>query len=553
MQDPRISRDMKFEDWHRWRNGGKGDGSDSYEIRPYIHDGLLYADSIGKLRYLAVNGSRSAALFLKRYYSEGPLVDPTQAYKYACYSALAGDEETIEEFRSQGKAIDTFFLEDEPFVDFADLRTEFHGGHQDFDGMIIAPYPFEYWELPGDEDFNSGYRHPHSFGLYFVFETGRVLPDVLTRHGGYRDTPLKKNPYRPWPTYEDLAECPSENRDDMDRRFYRDVRLYFGIGIERDEGAAMRDLLALVGGGYRNAADMISYAIGYEPSTFLARYPDDVHDDTYWELHPIADWKMLEDSPEWRILMMVAGFDEKGVCQNPERRNGYGGYEDDVLCTRPKECDSGRAKLIFKPSGYTAGWRGRSWRSSIQNENLSMGEIRMVLRLCIEHLVYRREIPEGPTKELILAPMHLYVPSADAEAFMLEAARKAASNRIGWKGTNYNAVTFDWVNGPKAEKEALKIIDRPGPFFWDSVKSCIESYARFHEISFEEASDILVGIINNDEFREEAAFIGHMNLARLMAVLRGRVEDSGGTNPPLKLPKMDGNYEITELPSYFED
>lgn len=102
---------MKFEDWYWWRNGGKGDGSDSYEVRPYIHDGLLYTDSIGKLRYLAVNGSRSAAVFLKRYYSEGPLADPAQAYKYACYSALAGDEGTIEEFRSQGKAIDTFFLE----------------------------------------------------------------------------------------------------------------------------------------------------------------------------------------------------------------------------------------------------------------------------------------------------------------------------------------------------------------------------------------------------------------------------------------------------------
>ncbi len=76
MQDPRISRDMKFEDWYWWRNGGKGDGSDSYEVRPYIHDGLLYADSIGKLRYLAVNGSRSAAVFLKRYYSEGPLAIP---------------------------------------------------------------------------------------------------------------------------------------------------------------------------------------------------------------------------------------------------------------------------------------------------------------------------------------------------------------------------------------------------------------------------------------------------------------------------------------------
>ncbi len=35
-----------------------------------------------------------------------------------------------------------------------------------------------------------------------------------------------------------------------------------------------------------------------------------------------------------------------------------------------------------------------------------------------------------------------------------------------------------------------------------------------------------------------------------MAILRKWVERAGGTNPPLKLPKMDGKFEITELPEY---
>ncbi len=125
-----------------------------------------------------------------------------------------------------------------------------------------------------------------------------------------------------------------------------------------------------------------------------------------------------------------------------------------------------------------------------------------------------------------------------------------------------NPGRFELTNAGKAEEIAVGIIAErnrkafvgeivfEGLYFWDVVDYCIRRYAGFHEISLEESAVILNPVINNEKFRVGAAFIGHMNLARLMAVLRGRVEDAGGTNPPLRLPKKHGNFVITELLEY---
>ncbi len=121
---------------------------------------------------------------------------------------------------------------------------------------------------------------------------------------------------------------------------------------------------------------------------------------------------------------------------------------------------------------------------------------------------------------------------------------------------------FGLDNAGKAEEIALGKIARyteetvagdivvKGLFFWDVVACCIKSYADFHEISQEESASILNPVINNREFRSGACLVGHENLVSRMAILRKWVERAGGTNPPLRLPKMDGKFVITELPEY---
>ncbi len=124
-----------------------------------------------------------------------------------------------------------------------------------------------------------------------------------------------------------------------------------------------------------------------------------------------------------------------------------------------------------------------------------------------------------------------------------------------------NPGRFELANAWKAEEIAAEIIDAragkvvgnrvlEGLSFWDVVDYCIRLYAEFHEIPLEESSEILNPIINNEDFRTGASIVGHMNLPKLMAMLRWMVEDAGGTNPPLRLPKKHLNYVITELPEY---
>ena len=107
------------------------------------------------------------------------------------------------------------------------------------------------------------------------------------------------------------------------------------------------------------------------------------------------------------------------------------------------------------------GWYKYCWRSPEQNENLSMGEIRRVFRLCVEHIAYGREVPNGPTKELIAVPMHLYEPPEDIREDLEEVARYAISNRVGWVGSSWPK-TFCSRDAGSAEELALEILSDLG-------------------------------------------------------------------------------------------
>ena len=474
-----ITSDMTDEENGMNDGAPEEDDDDTLYFYWYFDDNYYDgADDIGKLGYLACRGSRSAAAYLRKHYSEGPSQDPGMAYKYTCYAALAGDEESIRILRSEGKLVSTFFIED--FEPGAWMNHPIDPTRPCEDRGYIVFYPVrpEVRFNQGDPALNIGYRHPDSFGEYEYLGIDFIRPEDLP-DGDLPSDERYMFSSRRWPSYWEMdqwiaGEPYDDEYDDIDARFFRDVFQYFGIGMDRDEDAAIRDLLEMAMEDNRNAADMIAYAIGYEPETFLARYSDrtaeaeaelaTVSEEEFprGRYYSVADRGMLHRAPEWHILMMLTHLDPWGFSYDEAHNNSEGGYEDDVMFTRAdNQYAPGPPTFIFKPSGYSMGWYKYCWRSPEQNENLSMGEIRRVFRLCVEHIAYGREVPYGPTKELIAVPMHLYEPPEDIREDLEEVARYAISNRVGWVGSSWPK-TFCSRDAGSAEELALEILSDLG-------------------------------------------------------------------------------------------
>ncbi len=267
---------------------------------------------------------------------------------------------------------------------------------------------------------------------------------------------------RSWPDWFDMTggkrSVPRE-RSETDLRFFKDVFLYLGINGPKDEDAAMRDLLAMADEGHTSAADMISFAIGYEPDTFKPRSaarPPDFRDNQirFWEENCI-DWDetmlyykvsyrfMLSSSPEWRLLSMLADISVWGFSYDSPKSDVWGNYEDDVIRVQPHAPDGDQPTLIFKPSGYSMQWYKYPWRCPLQSENLSMGEVRRILRLAVEHIAYGRSIPKGTTAEMLALPRHLYAPPADIAGDLYQTAIGAPTNRSDDRSNWDNPALFD--------------------------------------------------------------------------------------------------------------
>ena len=103
------------------------------------------------------------------------------------------------------------------------------------------------------------------------------------------------------------------------------------------------------------------------------------------------------------------------------------------------------------------GWYRDAWRDAEQSENLTVGEIRKVMRLCIEHIAYGRKIPDGTTKELVAMPMHLYDPPEDIADALVEMAKRAPCNMLELESA-FHVQTFDPRHAEEAERMALEII-----------------------------------------------------------------------------------------------
>ncbi len=413
-----------------------------------------FKDDIAKLQYLACNGSKSAALFLKEHYSDGPAMDKSLKLKYASYAALAGDYDSYEQIIDGLRWVEGFYPEDVilsgPYEAIDGRR--YHGFITvQFTGFgfntMSRDSPFNVYDV-SDEDLVGG-QYPYRF--HDVFDAVEHWP-----LGHDMDEWVKS------PMAHDEAE-----RDGL--RFHADIFRYLGIGVERDEDAAIRDLLEMAMGGNLAAADMISFAIGYEPHTFSLKVPDRTSEqerlraaseshDPRKMFYPIFNRSMIESCPEWQILSMLMHIDGYGFCSDPAHEKADGCYEDDIMLTRlDDQYEPGPPTFEFKPSGYSMGWYKYAWRSPEQSENLSMGEIRRVLRLCIEHLAYGREIPSGTTKELISLPRHLYVPSDDISDAIYSVVRTAPTNVFDVESLQY-IQTFDIRHADAAETMAVEII-----------------------------------------------------------------------------------------------
>ncbi len=428
-----------------------------YVRKPYGENDYERMDDICKLRYLACNGSKSAALYLMDHYSVHHPKNLDQKLKYACYAALAGDKDSYEWIKGRHKNLEGFYPED------VVLRGPFE--HDGYHGYLIVTFGWRPPLLEGkepvylpiyvsDEDLIRGcypYSHvapPYRHGLWpdMAYQDDEILSDFYSEFEGKRYC-------------VDMQWQSPESDDD---RFRIDVFQYFGIGMDRDEDAAVRDLLDMAQGGSPIAMEMIAYAIGYERDTMRILKPmDPSHDSTHSDdptPYGFPSCISLGDSPEWRLLSMLARLDPYAFSYDPKHQGPNGGYEDDVLSIRPYEyCECGEPTFLFKPSGFSMSWYKHAWRDPEQSEDLTVGEIRRVMRLCIEHIAYGREIPEGTTKELISQPMHLYEPLEDIADDLLEMARKAPCNLLELESA-VDVQTFDYRNAEEAERMALEII-----------------------------------------------------------------------------------------------
>ncbi len=416
--------------------------SDVFYVRkPVGENDYGRMDGICKLGYLACNGSKSAALYLQDHYGEDLPKNLDRKAKYACYAALAGDEDSRRWLKEQNRRIEDFYPED-----------------------VVLRGPFE-----GDRYCRGYICESGSEGVSDLRMDVRESDLIYGAYPySYDCSPFTHGEW-PWSDRMDsrLAGEPFSDyyRDTEDGRFCIDVLQYFGIGTERDEDSATRDLLDMAEGGSNMAMAMISYAIGYERDTMRLRIPLDPSEDAPRNdpmPFPVANGYMISNSPEWNLLLMFARTEPNGYCYDTEHENPDGGYEDNMLIIRPDDgYHYGIPTFVFKPSGYCMSWYKDAWRCPRQSENLTIGEILRVMRLCVEHLAYGREIPEGTTEELISMPMHLYQPPEDIADALLEMARRAPGNMIELDCA-FCVSTYDDSHAEEAERMAREVIQRMG-------------------------------------------------------------------------------------------
>lgn len=236
------------------------------------------------------------------------------------------------------------------------------------------------------------------------------------------------------------------------------VWMYAGRILERDPAKALEYALEAAEDGYSEAADLVSVMTDSPLETDGIRDADmspeklekflresSRHMSEYGIMclrqRPYhAPGRMpLQDGQEWRLITNLTDSEYYGETDSASS-NDSGGFEDGTLSIRPFDWGydedperASRPNFLFKPSGFNMEWYKYPWRSPMMSENLSLGEIRRIWRLCIDHLLSGRTFPDGDTRSLLaLEPARTPVPDRLAErtARVLETASAQDRKRV---------------------------------------------------------------------------------------------------------------------------
>lgn len=255
---------------------------------------------------------------------------------------------------------------------------------------------------------------------------------------------------------------------------------------------------------------MVAYMTGYEPEAFLARYPDKTPEeieemnreharfkDPRGCPYGVADRMSLQDGAEWSLLAILACITPYGHCDMKEWQNPEGGYEDDVFYTRAdNQMEIGPPTFVFKPSGYAMGWYKYYWRSPEQSENLSIGEIRKIFRLCIEHILYKREIPKGTTREILALPIHTTEVPDDIRERVDRVCRMANCNMMQSDSTMFSpSIARGFTDHDRADNEAARLIESIEGAEWTADWIGRHPAPPEHEPVVDEVDDVLRGMV----------------------------------------------------------
>ena len=181
----------------------------------------------------------------------------------------------------------------------------------------------------------------------------------------------------------------------------------------------------------------------------------------------------LQEGAEWRLITNLTGSGCYGECYIEERCNDSGGFEDDTICIRPYDWGgdddpvrASRPNFLFKPSGFNMEWYKYPWRSPEMSENLSLGDIRRIWRLCIDHLLTGRTFEPGPTSGILrLSPSTVEVPErlrerAEAVCQMASAHELRRSRTAGKTYSSTYRRDPDVENCGDTVREIIGILER---------------------------------------------------------------------------------------------